>query len=428
MSIMSYLIFTTIFALLILLNTASSPDCVTPTFDNGYNWFTLLKDSWHLSWTTFSTVGYGMIFPQAAGSHENKESSNTHCLGITILLSLESFVGITFVSFCSAIIFGRSTRYQSNAQITFSENMVIRFGDGILDDDEDDLEGDHLGRIIHDECTPCPIIAFRMVNLLHSNRKGEIIDANVSVVVTVPPENADTSIASNAVFNDAFTKEATPRNSGVLSKVGGRRNFFKHISRDTFLRPNAKLDSTGNIHEKSLPRHLPNLKRSVAPGLVVEDENELQPNLVFSKLDVHPEHHPFFRRVWRVSHVLDDHSPLLCKSMRQKIFENGGFWPPHMTHLQDLKDSIKFDNFMVSFTGLSNTTFGEVFKQKVYTPNDLLYGYSFKSIFVKKADGSIGVLSDEIDRVRDNGVITRGVLADEIDLVRDNKISKNIDR
>ena len=103
MSIMSYLIFTTIFALLILLNTASSPDCVTPTFDNGYNWFTLLKDSWHLSWTTFSTVGYGMIFPQAAGSHENKESSNTHCLGITILLSFESFVGITFVSFCANI-------------------------------------------------------------------------------------------------------------------------------------------------------------------------------------------------------------------------------------------------------------------------------------------------------------------------------------
>ena len=193
----------------------------------------------------------------------------------------------------------------------------------------------------------------------------------------------------------------------TLCKSLTSSNRIKHLSRDKKLRFNANFESTESTRGKTLSKDLPNLNKSVARCLVVEDENEIRPNLVFSKLDVHPEHHPFFRRVWRVSHVLDDHSPLLCKSMRQKIFDNGGFWPPHMTRLQDLKDSIDFDNFLVSFTGLSNTTFGEVFKQKVYTSDDLLYGYSFKSIFVKKADGSIGVLADEIDHVRDNGIITR---------------------
>lgn len=49
------------------------------------------------------------------------------CTGITVLVTLEAFVGILFASMWGAIIFIRLSRIQSFAQVSFSEAIVSQF-------------------------------------------------------------------------------------------------------------------------------------------------------------------------------------------------------------------------------------------------------------------------------------------------------------
>lgn len=65
-------------------------------------------DAFALSWTTFSTVGYGSTYP--ALGHEN-DGNPTNCLLITIVSALESFLGVLYSGFCGAILFGKGTPY-----------------------------------------------------------------------------------------------------------------------------------------------------------------------------------------------------------------------------------------------------------------------------------------------------------------------------
>ena len=74
----------------------------------------LFSDCFHLSWTTFSTVGYGVISP-ATGASEFEVPSK--CVGVGILGSFEAFVGVLYAGTCGAILFGKVLRSQNNAQV-----------------------------------------------------------------------------------------------------------------------------------------------------------------------------------------------------------------------------------------------------------------------------------------------------------------------
>ena len=57
---------------------------------------TAFADAFALSWTTFSTVGYGSTYP--ALGHQN--TSPTNCFFINFICSLESLVGVLYSGFC----------------------------------------------------------------------------------------------------------------------------------------------------------------------------------------------------------------------------------------------------------------------------------------------------------------------------------------
>merc|ERR1719350_980319 len=98
-----------IFAALILLVGYLQPTCIMPSSPN-------FRDSFALSWATFTTVGYGNSYPSLTGQMEESD-----CTSITFITATEAFVGVLYASFCGAIIFGKVLRIQSQAHVTFSD-------------------------------------------------------------------------------------------------------------------------------------------------------------------------------------------------------------------------------------------------------------------------------------------------------------------
>ena len=83
-----------------------------------------LADGFALSWTTFTTVGYGAVYP-ATGNEYGKQFD---CIWITIITTTESFIGLLYAGMCAAILFGKIGRIQSHAQVRFSDAICIEYG------------------------------------------------------------------------------------------------------------------------------------------------------------------------------------------------------------------------------------------------------------------------------------------------------------
>jgi len=585
--ISGFFVLTFIFALIIMGLAALNPKCVTSNVFEyvGEGRFSAgMNDAWQLSWTTFSTVGYGMISPSTSAvflsyNDTSKAFRDVHCIGMNILLSFESLFGILFVSFTGAIVYGKLTQFQSNAQVRFSDVMVVKFGTGVMeekDDEDDDFEESKIELDNTQDGLPCPVLVFRMANLLHSTSNGEVIDAHVNTVATVDVKNALMShfTKANTVFRNALatsnkikaggnhvyeTKAQTSKrmrllgnktskhsersmNTKVSSKSSERsmnstgskfgkiiHSIGNHSSRqkgghgqtqeaDSTLsgRTLASVPETGHSFDsarsdqtlESVPETGEDLSHSIrsdqtfnsvpetevvtdsqlaidrntrdrntrksvklmslfnsygispaqveestdaiedsilgplidgnddddedggdgdgderdfvssavvrdamgsptstaadfAQNCVVHKESQLElPNYVFSKVEMDPVDHPYFRTSWRVVHTLNAESPLLTKAARMKVEKAGGYWPSEMNNVKSVSDSIDFDQFLVTFTGLSKVTGGDVYAQRVYTKENLRIGMQFQSILVQNRNGTIGVRPDDIDELK----------------------------
>jgi len=89
---------TILFAGFITLAGRIDPQCVrVGGAEFGYN-FSAFADAFALSWTTFSTVGYGSTYPALGWQNE----SPTNCVFITGICSLEAFLGVLYSGFCGA--------------------------------------------------------------------------------------------------------------------------------------------------------------------------------------------------------------------------------------------------------------------------------------------------------------------------------------
>ena len=76
------------FAAIIFWIGAFKPECIGGVdFTSRY-----FLDAYALSWTTFSTVGYGLVYP--AISTEESTGNIRRCTSITIVTTLEAFVGV----------------------------------------------------------------------------------------------------------------------------------------------------------------------------------------------------------------------------------------------------------------------------------------------------------------------------------------------
>ena len=110
---------------------------------------------------------------------------------------------------------------------------------------------------------------------------------------------------------------------------------------------------------------------------------------IITKLSLDANEHPFFRRVWFGRHVLDENSPLLSESAKEKIKLNGGYWPPEWNNHLSIREHLYFRHILVCFSGTSNASVRDVYAHKVYDLVDVNVGYRFVPMNYHSADGAL---------------------------------------
>jgi len=129
-----YLIMCLIFAVFIMIAGDANPNCIRiGGTEYGTETSTTFSDSFHLSWTTFTTVGYGAAYPATGTEH----AEQGECIFVKLLCTLESFIGLLYAGFCTAILFGKVARVQSHAQVSFSNALCIQYGENIWNNEKD---------------------------------------------------------------------------------------------------------------------------------------------------------------------------------------------------------------------------------------------------------------------------------------------------
>mmetsp|Transcript_2004 Transcript_2004/g.4385 ORF Transcript_2004/g.4385 Transcript_2004/m.4385 type:complete len:510 (+) Transcript_2004:125-1654(+) len=326
-------------------------------------------DAFALSWTTFSTVGYGSTYPALGYQNE----SPTNCFFINFICSLESLIGVLYSGFCGAILFGKVLRIQSHAQVIFSDPIVIRYGPGVKSPDGEESDEDK---------SPCPVLEFRLVNRLFNEVGGEIMDATLNVVANV-----------DAVDSDPLGLSSNPAYSSNMS-----------ASVDTSTSDSGSNRSTTDSYRSDGSRFVKNFINGWGRGnqtFLEDPTSRLVTKHIFSKMTVEAGDHPFFKRVWLARHVLDEHSPIVVPRVRRQIRKNGGAWPDRLNTHETIRESINFNQILVSLNGVSNVSASDVYAQKIYDFVDINVGYQFVNILYRDSDGTLGVDTDLINDVRE---------------------------
>jgi len=308
-----------------------------------------------MSWTTISTVGYGNTWPSL--SKPDGDLGEIQCPAINVLLMVEAFVGVCFQGACGAILFGKIAQVKSQAQVEFSQPMVVRFGTGLANDDVGDDED---GEAKKEELTlpksgiRCPVLEFRVVNKLHNITNAVITNATMCCAVGIH------EILEETEDNDD--------NKGQ----GATASTVRSLS--------STVPDNDNITRVKLPKKV-----------------HLDLNIVNNE-------HPHFKRCWTAVHILDSKSPLLSPKMRSRIRKKNGNWPNHKPKYntaQYIRNSMKFEEIIVSFNGVSKNTSCEVNAQKVYDQCDVAIGYQFVPLLEKAGDDikvKIDCLNDVMDQ------------------------------
>lgn len=301
---------------------------------------------------------------------------------------MESLFGVLYSGFCGAILFGKVLRIQSHAQVVFSDPIVIRYGSGLRTHSEQDENSEDEGSRDVEHGYPCPVLEFRIVNRLSSEVGGEIMDATLNVVANVNANDSDTSQSLSSLDSEI----ASEVNDGNSEKSWGLESKRSGVDTDFAIR------------QKSLERLLDPLRALTGKDQhrIIEDtSSRLATKQIFSKMAIEASDHPFFKRVWLARHELDEFSPLLKQRVRRQIKRNGGRWPDRLNSHTCIRDSLQFNQILVSLNGVSNISASDVYAQRIYDFVDINIGYQFVNILYRGDDGVLGVDIDLINDVRE---------------------------
>jgi hypothetical protein len=305
-------------------------------------------------------------------------SSQRNCFFINFVCSLEALIGVLYSGFCGAILFGKVLRIQSQAQVIFSDPIVIRFGSGVLVKSADEVVD--IGKV------PCPVLEFRIVNHLFNEPGGEIMDATLNVVANIDADDADPSQRQDVDYSGhssrRFGGSETESDSGSM----------------------ADSERSGSVSLRSRSRSRQGLSNMMSRRNQTMDEDpsaRLVNKHIFSKMSIEASDHPFFKRVWLARHILDEYSPIVKPRVRRQIRRNGGYWPDRLNNCADVRESLRFNQILVSLNGVSNVSASDVYSQKIYDFVDVNIGYQFVNILYKDNNGAIGVDTDLINDVRE---------------------------
>jgi hypothetical protein len=323
--------------------------------------------------------GYGLVFPATSATTEDVRK----CFGITIFVTLESFVGILFASFWSAIFLSKMTRVSSFAQVTFSDPIVLNYGPGLsVHQDEEDASDDDDEKVIKQPVNnftrsklPCPVLEFRVLNRLENQKHGEIIDATMNIVASIDEDQIGSAGKGNSKKKKKKRKKKAGRQAG--------RGVKDYLDDDEIE------EDAAEQSEKLLYQLLNKKKIERRSSLTIDEDptGNLVSRKIFAKLEIESQEHPFFKRIWNARHVLDQDSPLLKQDAKDLILLNGGHWPEELNSAEAVRASMHFDQILVSLSGTSNADCNSVYAQKVYDYVDLCVGYRFCNVLYRSPQG-----------------------------------------
>ena len=145
-----YMVVMVLFAWFLMLAGNAQPACIvaagSPFGESDTEDATRFSDAFALSWTTFTTVGYGMIYTAVGGDFQpngpNGELATEpgQCSWVVFLCTAEAFLGLLYAGMCAAILFGKVNRVQSHANIVFSNSVCLQYEEVEEFDEEDDEE------------------------------------------------------------------------------------------------------------------------------------------------------------------------------------------------------------------------------------------------------------------------------------------------
>lgn len=299
--------------------------------------------------------------------------------------------------------------------------------------------------------SPFPVITFRIANEMHDVLGGEIISASVNAVVLIESTKYEDQVSEDLtkqINMHRLRRESTARGSITsttkLRKTVSQSRLFlggeseRNLTERTTLSSVRSTDdmarleenetsSSLSLSENSRPRsadsnnamtylqvlnsiaHRARSSGSSKKMKIDEEEDQggaddldnssrIVPRMVFTKLKLETSEHPLFKRIWRFKHVIDQDSPLLTPEAQRAIMNNGGTWPEEWNHAKAVRKAIRFNQMVVSFTGISNISGASVYKQKVYDYVDIVVGYQFCNALYR---GRLGALKVDLALIND---------------------------
>eukprot|EP00985_Skeletonema_marinoi_P007295 scaffold3200_cov106-Skeletonema_marinoi.AAC.4 len=374
-----------LFAWFLMLAGNAQPACIvaagSPFGESDTEDATRFSDAFALSWTTFTTVGYGMIYTavggdfQPNGPHGELAIEPGQCSWVVFLCTAEAFLGLLYAGMCAAILFGKYEEVEEFDEEEDEEDTAVVDEVEVQVDEFEEQGGSKLNlsaiempideemdeenpltvdttmnqsqspleeSAFIDQFNGCPVLKFQVVNELCNEEGSEIVDAIMKVV-------------------------------GVKFKGQGDR-----ITHSQYVRVN-----------------------------LVDFE------------------HPFFSRVWHGVHILDSTSPLLTDKARQTIQANNGSWPSSwFEHPNIIQEKLDFEDLILTVAGVSNVSAVTVHAYKRYKIGDVLVGYNFAPLVFR--DRKTGIT--EVDLALANDVREQNGMPGEdlTERVDDKKLNESL--
>jgi hypothetical protein len=284
---------------------------------------------------------------------------------VNIACSFESFAGILYASLCGAILVAKISRVHSVAHVIFSTPILLRYPrkqtlennfeeNTVIYEDQEFEEDLNSNSSPEPDKVACPILEFQILNRLSHRFEGELIHCNIVCVAKVIAQQKPT-------------------------KISKRKSFLRRLSSKKLQMK--QLFESGNGEDKFS-----------APSIAEKHE--------YVRVHFYPQFHPCFKRVWRLHHILDQHSPLLTHPIRKVIKQNSGMWTEEMINAKTIRKSIIFEKLIINFSGTSPISASELCIQQEYYYDDILAGFKFAGACYKKDDGTIDVDSSMISVVK----------------------------
>ena len=396
-AVIIFYILVALFSALIIFAAVIDSDCIRIGDEQfgSSDTRSLAANAFALSWHTFSTVGFGSTNPALSTQHNH--TNDARCAFINFICPLEALVGVIFGAFTGAVIFAKVTRVSQRAPVRFCQPLLIKV--------DKDGTHDNIGSPIN-HSSPFPILEFRLANEWHSQPGGEIIDANVSVVVLQESSNNEFEVGVDMAkkismnrlrrgkaIDDRSTDTATYREGSFGSTISSE------VSRTTRY---SSVTDTAKAYLSLSPRKKRQTTKTIKVDAETESSSGIVSRMIFSKLSLDNSEHPMFKRVWSFRHVMNEDSPLLTKEARQEIILNGGCWKHAWNSAEHIRKAIHFNELIISFTGVSKLSNFSVYSQKAYDTSNLIIGYEFANMLYHSRRGALTVdlslLNDVIEQ------------------------------